>query len=1005
MKTTRLCCLFVLSIVAASAVDSVTLNWLGGGAPAAPNGVSWGVPWPKGAVQPNTPMRLSTAAGNRLEVQTWPLAYWPDGSVKWTGHAVAARAGLDGPLQLTPTSAQEERGPVTEIKYTEDANAFTIDTGVVRARLPKTGTDLIESLTIGNRVAAEHGKLIAQREDRSALANQGIVRFENFVSRIESSVLEQSGPVRAVVKITGKHQSTSGERAWLPFTVRFQFFAGSGAIKLTHSFVFDGDANKDFIKGLGLSFTVPFKEEPQNRHIRFVGDTPSGTGSASGTGVSPMSSSSIAPNTDETPVPLTAAPLASTSSTGVWAQPVRMLPGYRAQAGAQIVELYPQHLAGERVPNLADLEERIRNNIITTPLWADAKLTQLGPNNWTISKRTTAEASWLHFTDGRRARGLAVLGDVSGGLAVGVKDFWQKAGKSFEITRGASEAGELKLWLWSPDGEAMDLRRYDEIPHGLAITYEDWKPGWGTPLGIANTHDLTLWVFDKIPSNPSLVAMAEAAAAPPILVCTPEYYHTQHAVGRWSLPDRSTPTLRWIEDQVETFVNYYRDQVDERSWYGFWDFGDIMHNYDFGRHEWRYDIGGWAWVNTELMPDMLLWYSFLRTGRADLYRMAEAMTRHTSEVDVHHIGPFAPLGSRHNVNHWGDGAKQPRISHAGLKRHYYFLSGGDGRIGDLLREQINADLTYNYLQRFNASHYIPNADGTPRLDTRQGGGGGGGRGQGQGQGQRPQNANAQNPPTPLGSAPPSTTASANPPAPTPAGPPREFQRVVPAPRPENFEPVPRTREPFTRFGLEWMCYALNWTTEWERGGDQTWRARLESDMKAMAANVDANGRFSGRYFDMIFGGPENMWEMEPMYDIPEFWRAWVNTSEAVGRQVEGGQMTGPRMLAYAAAAKKDAELGRMAWEKLIGPPGKLPPLSQPKRYSGPEVHKPVTDPAFLGAPVGWQLHGVASVQWALNAIEALEFAKEYLPAWENAPTSTTVGKPAVAGEAATNSTP
>src|SRR6185369_7437277 len=251
-----------------------------------------------------------------------------------------------------------------------------------------------------------------------------------------------------------------------------------------------------------------------------------------------------------------------------------------------------------------------------------------------------------------------------------------------------------------------------------------------------------------------------------------------------SLPDRSTPALRWVEDQVETFVNYYHDQVDERSWYGFWNFGDIMHNYDFGRHEWRYDVGGWAWANTELMPDMLLWYTFLRTGRADIFRMAEAMTRHTSEVDNYHIGPFFPLGSRHNVNHWGDGSKQPRESHAGLKRQYYFLTGGDGRLGDLLHDQIDADLTYDYVSQFNASHYVPNEDGSPRLDIPTGGGRGG-RG---------------------GKAPPGPAVDNGP------SQPGRNARVVPAPRPENFAPRPTAadRKPFTRFGLEWLCYALNW---------------------------------------------------------------------------------------------------------------------------------------------------------------------------------------------------
>lgn len=880
---------------AATAAEPVTLNWLGGLDPAAPVGVSWGVPWPKGAVQPTTPMRLVTAAGARLDVQTWPVAFWPDGSVKWTGHALAATPGLAGPFTLTPLTAPlppSEPNAGAQIKYAEDAETFTIDTGAVRARLSKkiSGADLIESLIIGTRVVAQNGRLIALREDRP---EPGMRRDIELTSTLDRVTLEQNGPVRAVIKFEGRHLEAAlpGQtaRAWLPFTVRLYFFAGSTAIRLTHTFVFDGDGRKDFIKGLGLAFTVPLVEELHNRHIRFVGD--------------------------------------AAGESGVWAQPVRMLPGYRPQAGRAIAELYAAHLAGQRVANLADLDARTRENILTVPIWADAKLSQLGPDSWTISKRTTPDASWLHVNDGRRSQGLAVLADVSGGLAVGVKDFWQKAPASFEITRAASPAGELRVWLWSPDAPPMDLRRYDEIPHGLSINYEDWKPGWGTPLGIANTHDLTLWAFDKIPSNPQLLAMARVADAPPILVCTPAYYHAGHAGGRWSLPDHSTPALRWVETQIETFVNYYRDQVDERSWYGFWDFGDIMHNYDFGRHEWRYDVGGWAWANTELMPDLLLWDSFLRTGRADLFRMAEAMTRHTSEVDVHHLGPFAPLGSRHNVNHWGDGAKQPRVSHAGLKRQYYFLTGGDGRIGDLLREQIDADLTYGYLQQFNGAHYVPAIDGSPRPD----------------------------------------------------GP-----RTLAAPRPENFtaRPDAASRQPFTRFGLEWMCYALNWTTEWERGGDQSWRLRMETDMKTMAAHVDAQGRFPGRYFDMIFGGPENMWEMEPMYDLPEFWRAWANTAEAVGRQVEGAQMTGPRMLAYAAQVKNDPELGRLAWEKLIGPAGQLPPLNVPQRITGPGLLRPVTDPSFLGAPVGWQLHGVASVQWALNAIETLEFAKAWLPLWE-----------------------
>ena len=106
-----------------------------------------------------------------------------------------------------------------------------------------------------------------------------------------------------------------------------------------------------------------------------------------------------------------------------------------------------------------------------------------------------------------------------------------------------------------------------------------------------------------------------------------------------------------------------------------------MHAYDPVRHEWKYDVGGFAWDNTELGSNLWLWYSFLRTGRADIRRMAEAMGRHVGEVDVYHFGDNAGPGSRHNVSHWGCGAKEARISQAPFNRFMYYLTTDD-RSGD-----------------------------------------------------------------------------------------------------------------------------------------------------------------------------------------------------------------------------------------------------------------------------------------------------------------------------------
>jgi hypothetical protein len=69
------------------------------------------------------------------------------------------------------------------------------------------------------------------------------------------------------------------------------------------------------------------------------------------------------------------------------------------------------------------------------------------------------------------------------------------------------------------------------------------------------------------------------------------------------------------------------------------------------------------------------------------------MTRHTGEVDVYHLGKYRDLGTRHGVQHWADSAKQNRISNAGYRRFYYFLTA-DERVGDLLHDLVDSERTF-----------------------------------------------------------------------------------------------------------------------------------------------------------------------------------------------------------------------------------------------------------------------------------------------------------------------
>ena len=635
----------------AAPTSPVPVTWLGGTPAPVTGGVSFGVPWPRGAVQKSQAFALTTADGKSLPVQTWPLAFWPDGSLKWSGVATVAGPSATGEFKLAIASSAAALEGV-KISVRRSDTTYTIDTGRANFVIPMHGSNLVDAITVDGREVARDGRLVCVLQDGPDGDATDTPTRELFRTRVDKVTLEQSGPVRAVVKIEGMHVGTKANRVWLPFTVRLYFYAGQESARMIHTFVFDGDDSRDFIRGLGVVFAVPMREQVQNRHVRFASE-----------------------------------------NGGLWAEPIQPMIGRGGRFVADPAtgaDVYPVQVDGKRVQNREQFNSRGQGLLADWAVWEDFKLVQPNADGFTIVKRTSADSTWLFANAGKRASGLVFVGDVSGGLGVSLKDFWQSYPASLEVRHAGAGDAELTVWLWSPDAAAMDLRHYDTRAHGLESVYEDVQPGFSTATGVARTSELTLFPTAGVPTKDETVKFAQSGAAPPLLVCTPQYLQASQAFGLWGLEDKSTPVKAAIEQRLATTLNFYLTQPEQHHWYGFWDFGDVRHSYDEARHEWRYDLGGMAWDNSELGTDMWLWYSFLRSGRAEVFRMAEAMTRHTGEVDCYHLGRFAGLGSRHNVRHWGDGAKEARISQAGYRRFYYYLTT-DERVGDVMREMLNSD--------------------------------------------------------------------------------------------------------------------------------------------------------------------------------------------------------------------------------------------------------------------------------------------------------------------------
>ncbi|KAJ5690152.1 hypothetical protein N7462_004544 [Penicillium macrosclerotiorum] len=622
------------------------LRWLVGNGPhVLSDGISFGMPWSRGLYQPGQSFVIE-GDGTQVPLDCREIAYWADGSLKWTAHSVSGNLGHSTQYQVKGASFSEEPVQGVAVEHRGSAPSVTSQQGLRLSFATPGGSSILESLDIDGRRVCSGCTVIASIDTKP------------YTTHVQTVDVENATFSRVVVKVSGIVQA-EGKKSHLPFDVRFYIYSNASSIKVLHSFVHDLDPDQP-LTSLGLKFTVPLEQtELYNRHIRLGG-----------------------------------------SGAGVLKEEVQGLSGLRH--GPTIQNRIDQ-TAGRVVTLREDNWKRtqLAKGLSYIPAWDSYSLSQLSSDGFTVKKRTRPGCSWVKVTGGGRADGTAYIGSAShGGLAVGMSDFWERYPTQLDLDNLTSELGTITVWLYSPLAEPLEtasyhnglgLDSYEKQLEALNVTYEDFEPGFVTANGIGRTNQIFLRPFLQTPSNEELGQFSGLIRDPPRLVASAIHMHSANAFhGSWApssriLGRKPSPKEEQIDSQLNLLFSYYRKQVEQHRWYGFWDHGDVQHTYDPYRHAWRYDVGGFAWDNSELSTDLWLWLYFLHTGRADVFKMAEAMTRHTGEVDVYHAGKFKGFGTRHGVQHFSDSSKQLRISNVLYRRIYFYLTG-DERTGDLISE-------------------------------------------------------------------------------------------------------------------------------------------------------------------------------------------------------------------------------------------------------------------------------------------------------------------------------
>ena len=233
---------------------------------------SLGVPLPIGFAFPATPWGVSIGGSPPSRAQTRILATWPDGSVKWL-HVVfleVAYSGESSRLTLAPMSvgSLEEQVEVSPsvLRVLQDQGAVTIETSSGRFRVACHDDRIFSEVSSGDAGWLDSSGCRLMCTD---------VKGGRWPSQVESLRIRESGPLRAVVVVSGR----LGRRTGLRFTASLTFHALSNLIRVQttvknprrarHSGGYWdlGDPGSLFLRDLSLEFSIP---APAERKIEWI---------------------------------------------------------------------------------------------------------------------------------------------------------------------------------------------------------------------------------------------------------------------------------------------------------------------------------------------------------------------------------------------------------------------------------------------------------------------------------------------------------------------------------------------------------------------------------------------------------------------------------------------------------------------------------------------------------------------------------------------------------------
>ena len=603
--------------------------------------ITLGIPFPIGELHSVDDLRLLTSKGLEIPCQTTEVSTWlpADGSVKWVWIFFFSEKTSNYILEYGD-SVEPMQSPdrIISANNMRPGGGIEVNTGPLSLSINKLGNGFLDTVYLDSD---QNGSF--EEEERIASApSEGRGTFLDLLddAGIDSSkaIINEvfrekgSGPMHAIFRIEGTYIYGREDNNNSPFSIRLHTYAGKSYIKVLHTLTYTGIPDKHKIQeGEHANIAT------QNKTI-ISEDTANDPGwmqhndqiAACGLQLNYHLGGNIK--------------MASPMFMGDWSDQESTTMEQIEVKDKDVVQVLQQGPERGNGPTLRGLYmSRFKKDKIQDKSVVNKEFKATVSKGKDMLLQAERAKGWINLTDGRR------------GISVGIKNFLEEYPKGIQIDPATNS---ITGNIWPLEAGAMSFERsHTELDGGMLANFAQ---------GITKTTEF-IYYFHNAKDTPELLDQKmNYVINNPVAHVNPSWYMDSKVYGNMAPFSQDYPEF---ENALQYKFEWWSFNQNESPWYGMFDYGDGKTYYYKG--QW------YQWTNNEPTVDFMLWTNFMRTGNPKYYTMAQAMSRHTMDVDNIHwpkkrryLGeindaidfwnyqdepestPYLGIGRRHANEHW-----------------------------------------------------------------------------------------------------------------------------------------------------------------------------------------------------------------------------------------------------------------------------------------------------------------------------------------------------------------